>query len=120
MPIVGIRELARRTSALFDQVEKTGERILVTRNGRAVGLIVPLDSEEFEDFVLANAPEFVQGKAGASRAPRMGEPGYLPDHTTERRAEYKRTTPGQCVAEAIALSRLQTRIASGGRARRGR
>ncbi len=67
MPIVGIRELARRASSLLEQVERTGERILVTRHGRAVALIVPLDSEEFEDFVLANAPEFVQAMEEGDR-----------------------------------------------------
>jgi len=67
MPIVGIRELARRTSELLQQLEQTGDRILITRHGRAVGLIVPLDSEEFEDFVLANAPEFVQAMEEGDR-----------------------------------------------------
>jgi hypothetical protein len=45
------------------------------------------------------------------RPPRMGEPGYLPDHTAERRAEYRRTTPGQRVAEAIEVSRTATKLA---------
>jgi hypothetical protein len=50
----------------------------------------------------------------------MGEPGWLPDHTAEWRVEYRRTTPGQRVAEAIELSRFQTLIASGARTRRVR
>ena len=46
------------------------------------------------------------------REPRMGERGYLPDHTAERRAAYRRTIPGERVAEAIELSRVATRLAA--------
>jgi hypothetical protein len=46
------------------------------------------------------------------REPRMGERSYLPDHTAERRAAYRRTTAGERVAEAIELSRLATRLAA--------
>jgi hypothetical protein len=42
----------------------------------------------------------------------MGEPGWLPDHDAERRDEYRRTTPGERVAEAIAISRTATKIAA--------
>ncbi len=48
----------------------------------------------------------------ANRAPRMGEPGWLPDHTAAWREEYRWMTPGQRVAEAIALSRTVTKIAT--------
>jgi hypothetical protein len=45
------------------------------------------------------------------RRPKMGEPGFFPDHTAERREEFRRTTPGQRVAEAIELSRTATKLA---------
>jgi hypothetical protein len=54
------------------------------------------------------------------RPPTMGEPGYFPDHTAERRAEYRRTTPGQRVAEAIEVSRTVTKLAAIGARRRER
>jgi hypothetical protein len=53
-------------------------------------------------------------------APKMGEPGYFPDHTGERRAEYRRTTPGQRVAEAIEVSRMATKLAVAAARRRER
>ena len=55
----------------------------------------------------------VEGTSGRSgkRRPKMGEPGYFPDHTAERRVEYRRTTPGQRVAEAIEVSRTVTKLA---------
>jgi hypothetical protein len=45
-------------------------------------------------------------------SPGMGEPGYLPDHTEERRAAYRNTTPGERVAEAIEVSRTATKLAA--------
>ena len=44
--------------------------------------------------------------------PKMGERGWFPDHTAERRSELARTTPGERVAEAIELSRTATRVAA--------
>ena len=40
----------------------------------------------------------------------MGEKGWFPDHTAERRAAFARTTAGERVAEAIAVSRTVTRL----------
>lgn len=58
----------------------------------------------------------------ATQGPSRGwaEPGYLPDHTAERRAEYVRTTPGQRVAEAIEASRTATKLAVVATRRRAR
>ncbi|HEX6701505.1 MAG TPA: hypothetical protein VF101_12330 [Gaiellaceae bacterium] len=50
----------------------------------------------------------------------MGERGWFPDHTAERRAEFTRTTPAERVAEAIELSRVATRLAVLGHRRRAR
>jgi hypothetical protein len=63
-----------------------------------------------------------QGPSGpeGERPPRMGEPGYLPDHTAERRAAYRRTTPGERVAEAIEISRTATKLAALGARHRER
>jgi hypothetical protein len=50
----------------------------------------------------------------------MGEKGWFPDHTAERRAEFPRTTPGERVAEAIELSRIATQLAVDARTQRER
>jgi hypothetical protein len=52
--------------------------------------------------------------------PKMGERGWFPDHTDERRAEFGRTTPGARVAEAIAISRTVSRIGAIGHRLRAR
>jgi hypothetical protein len=50
----------------------------------------------------------------------MGEKGWFPDHTAERRAEFAKTTPAERVAEAIELSRTATRLAVAASQRRER
>jgi prevent-host-death family protein len=59
MPVVGIRELSRETSKVVEGVQRTGRPTVVTRNGRLVAALVPIVEDELEDWVLANAPEFV-------------------------------------------------------------
>lgn len=67
MEIVGIRDLSRRTRELVEEAERTGQPILVTRRGRPAVVLYAVSEDDLEDFVLANAPEFVQSLAEADR-----------------------------------------------------
>jgi PHD/YefM family antitoxin component YafN of YafNO toxin-antitoxin module len=67
MPVVGIRQLARNASAIIHDVSKTRMPTVVTDRGKPVGVIYPFDEEDLEDYVLANAPEFVARRAQADR-----------------------------------------------------
>jgi prevent-host-death family protein len=73
MSTVGIRELAKRASAILNQIEQDKEPALITRRGRPIAYVLPVDSEEFEDFVLAHAQEFVNGIAKADAELLSGE-----------------------------------------------
>jgi PHD/YefM family antitoxin component YafN of YafNO toxin-antitoxin module len=68
-----VRELARNASAIINELDETKEPALITRRGRPVVYMLPVDSAQFEDFVLANAPEFVKGMAPADRELQRGE-----------------------------------------------
>jgi prevent-host-death family protein len=65
MESIGVRELAERASAVVAEVERSGEPALVTRRGRPVAAVVPIDIDDLRDFVLAHAPEFVRGRREA-------------------------------------------------------
>jgi prevent-host-death family protein len=67
MPVVGIRQLARNASAIIRDVSKTGMPTVVTDRGKPVGVIYPFDEEDLEDYILANAPEFVARRKQADR-----------------------------------------------------
>lgn len=73
MAAVNVRELARNTSKVIDDVERSKRPAIITRSGRPVAAVVPIDSEALEDWVLANAPEFVEGMKAADEEFRRGE-----------------------------------------------
>ena len=96
---------ARTSQAAISRIE----RGLVSPTISTLGNLLRLVDE---DLVLASAPR------SATPPPRMGEPGWFPDHGEERRAEFARTTPAGRIAEAIALSDVVTTLAVAGRHRR--
>ena len=52
MSTIGVRDLARHASSIISNLEQTREPALITRRGRPVAYMLPVDSEQFEDFVL--------------------------------------------------------------------
>jgi prevent-host-death family protein len=72
---VTVGELAERTSDVIDEVARSGRPAVVTRDGRPVAAVVPIDEGALEDWVLANAPEFVTSMAAADAELAAGEQG---------------------------------------------
>lgn len=73
MSTIGVRELARHASSIINDIELKKEPALITRRGRPVVYMLPVDSEEFEDFVLTHARQFVDGMAAANAELTAGE-----------------------------------------------
>lgn len=67
MAVVNMRELSRRTSGVVDEMRSRKRPTLVTRGGRPVAALVPIDPTALEDWVLATAPTFVAGMRAADR-----------------------------------------------------
>jgi prevent-host-death family protein len=84
---IGIRELARHASSIINDIEQNKEPALITRHGRPVVYMLPVDSAEFEDFVLAHAPQFVEDMATADRELAAGETVSLADARAELEAD---------------------------------
>ena len=72
---VGVRDLGQRASAVIADVEKTGQPTLVTRHGRPVAVLLPINEDDFYDYVLARAPEYVHDMREADAAIERGEIG---------------------------------------------
>lgn len=89
---VSIRELANNLSGVIDEVSRSGRPAVVTKRGKPVAAVVPIDQDALEDWVLANAPEFVAAMAEADddiAAGRRGRPledvwAELDDETPSR------------------------------------
>lgn len=73
MSLLGIREFSRRVSRSIETIEKTGEPVILTRHGRPVVAVIPLDAEGFEDFVLSHVPEFSLSLKAADGELERGE-----------------------------------------------
>jgi prevent-host-death family protein len=71
MGTIGIRELKARASEVIERSEK-GERFLVTKRGKPVSVLLPIDDTDFEDFILANSPELVRLVRRAERDLALG------------------------------------------------
>ncbi len=87
MSTIGVRELARHASSIINDIEQNKEPALITRRGRPVVYMLPVDSVEFEDFELAHAPQFVEGMAAADGELAAGETVSLADVRAELEAD---------------------------------
>lgn len=72
---VSIRDLANNASAVVDEVATSGRPAVVTKHGKPVAAVVPIDQEALEDWVLANGPEFVANMAEANEEIAAGVRG---------------------------------------------
>jgi prevent-host-death family protein len=73
MPKVGVRELKNKTSEILRAVREEGAEYIITYQGRPMAVLLPLDEEELEDYVLSHHPHFVELRERARQAVRKGE-----------------------------------------------
>lgn len=82
--MVGIRELKNKATQILRSVEERGSPVVVSRHGRPTALILPIDSPEAEDYVLAHAPEIVESLRQADRDLEEGRTVTLGDYRDRR------------------------------------
>lgn len=90
MAVVNVRELARKTSQVISSVQSTKRPALVTRGGRPVAAVIPIDPDVLEDWILANAPEFTEAMAEGDRDLREGRTVSFDDYLAARRRRPRR------------------------------
>lgn len=84
VPVINIRQLARSTSQVIGTVARTKRPALVTRAGRPVAVVSALDADDLEDWILANAPEFVRSMRKADADIAAGRTISLDDFLAQR------------------------------------
>jgi prevent-host-death family protein len=62
---VSIRDLSRNASAVIDGVSASGKPTLVTKHGKPVAAVIPIDDADVEDLILAKASEYAEDLAEA-------------------------------------------------------
>ena len=83
MSTVSLRDLARHTGSVIDEVVQSGKPALVTKRGRPVAVVINVEDEAFEDYILAHAPEFVEGRREADEELARGETKSLSSYIAE-------------------------------------
>ena len=72
MGSVSIRDLSRNASRVVGDVSSSGRPAIVTRYGRAIAAVVPIDESDLEDFVLASTSRYVRALREADEDLRRG------------------------------------------------
>jgi antitoxin (DNA-binding transcriptional repressor) of toxin-antitoxin stability system len=72
MAIITMRELLRAPSEAFERIDE-GEACLVTRHGKPVAALVPVDQADAEKFLIAAAPELARDRQEAEHARAEGK-----------------------------------------------
>jgi len=75
MPSVTVRDLQRNPAGVLRELEENRRPTFVTRRGRPIAVLMPVDEDQLYDFVLANAPEYVAGMRAADEEVARGELG---------------------------------------------
>jgi prevent-host-death family protein len=73
MAAVNVRELARNTSKVIGDVARRKRPTIITRGGRPVAAVVPIDADALEEWILSNSPQFAEGIRRADEELRRGQ-----------------------------------------------
>jgi prevent-host-death family protein len=68
MATITVRELARHAKEVFDELETSGNPLVITRNGLPVAALVSIDQQEAEAYLIASAPELTGNRKNAEAA----------------------------------------------------
>ena len=70
--VISVRALVRDAAAVFEGMEREREPVLITRRGRPVAALVPVDPEQAEAMILSSAPELIESGRKAENARAEG------------------------------------------------
>lgn len=111
MPIVGIRELSRETAGVIELLQNSGEPVVITKQGKPIATLAPVDEAEAQNLVLSLAPEIheISSSADVDVSPRKTR--SIDEVSEELAAEALQTPDGRAALaefnENIAQQRTQ-------------
>lgn len=80
MQYVGVRDLANRASALLDSLNApSNECVVVTKHGRPVALLSPIDQDALYDHLIESAPQYVASRKALEERVAGGDYGTPAD-----------------------------------------
>jgi prevent-host-death family protein len=97
MPIIGVRELSRQTAGVIDELEKSGEPVIITKQGRPVATLSAVSPEQIQDLTLALAPTFVETRRRTDADLESGRVRSLDEVSSDLMREAVRSPVGRRV-----------------------
>jgi antitoxin (DNA-binding transcriptional repressor) of toxin-antitoxin stability system len=68
-----INDLPRSTRRIVERLERSGEPVVITRHGKLIAALVPVDEAMAVQLALSLAPEFVEGRRRANQELKDGK-----------------------------------------------
>lgn len=95
MPIISVRDLTRGAAAVFEAMEASpgGPPYVITRNGKPVAALVPIDESQVETLLLAAAPALVHQRDAAANARAEGRTTTLEGFLAAEPSEAAKAEP---------------------------
>jgi prevent-host-death family protein len=87
MPVVGLRDLSRKTHDVVERLERDGEPLVVTRHGKPIAVLRSVSEEDAASLAFAVAPELVADRERAAAEIDQGEGEPATDLLAEFEAE---------------------------------
>jgi prevent-host-death family protein len=118
MPIIGLRQLSRETSDVIKELQNSGEPVVITKQGRPVATIMPVDETTAEDLVLGLAPSIREVSSTADVEAFSSERDRTIEEFSEQLAqEASRTADGRKALAEYERDRQKHRVELGAQAR---
>lgn len=67
MPVIGIRDLKNHASEIIRKVRENQSPYIITLRGKPSAMIIPLEEDEIDDYIIAHHPYFVMLRDKARR-----------------------------------------------------
>jgi prevent-host-death family protein len=86
MATVGLRELSRETGKVIEDVQESGEPMLILRRGTPIAALVPVDAENRNRLLLEGLPSFIAERKAAEEGIAAGRTRPLSEVMAEAEA----------------------------------
>jgi prevent-host-death family protein len=57
MPVIGLRDLSRKTAEVVKELQSNGEPVIITKQGKPIATLTAVDETEAQNLVLSLAPD---------------------------------------------------------------
>lgn len=83
MAMISVRDLQRNAKDIFDKIEDDSEPVVITRRGRPIAALTPVNQAQAEAILVATSSEFIESRQQAENARAEGRTASLQQMLTD-------------------------------------